>query len=118
MRALRLSAALFVVTAGAAFSAGAPHVRLVTLDPKAVVRGTGFQAHEHLLVRLVGRGTSSKRFVANDEGGFRVTLRTPPALACGQYSLVVVRPSPAKPVRVKIGPPECAPLEGPSGPGG
>jgi|SRR5579859_1389852 len=117
MRASRLTAALLalgaLISASVALAAPPPHVRLVKLEPKAVVRGTGFLPGEHLLVRLTGVGVVSKRVVAGVGGAFQVSLRTPPARACGQYLLVVVRPAPAKPVRVKIGPPECAPSEGP-----
>ena len=84
----------------------------MALDPVAVVRGTGFHPREHLLVRLIGRGVSSKHLLADTHGSFRAALRTPPARSCGQYVLMVMRSSPAKPVRVKIGPPECAPLDG------
>src|SRR5262249_22673955 len=111
MRALRLTVALGCV-ALAGFApralAAAPHVRLVHLEPKALVRGTGFLPEEHLLVRLVGVGVSSKRVVAGDDGAFRVLLRTPEPRACGQYSLIVVRPAPATRISLKIGPPECA----------
>jgi hypothetical protein len=111
MRVLRLSAALSCAAlAGFASQAQAatPHVRIVHLQPKALVRGTGFLPQEHLFVRLVGVGVSSKRVVANAAGAFRVSLVTPEPRSCGQYSLIVIRPAPAKPVRVKIGPPECA----------
>jgi len=101
-----------LVVSGSALGSTAPHVRLVRLEPKAVVRGTGFKAKEHLLVRLAGVGVASKRVVAGSTGSFRVSLTPPPPRACGQYLLTVVRPA-AKPVRVKIGPPECAPSEGP-----
>ena len=117
MRARRLTAALLVLgaltSASVAIAASPPHVRLVKLEPAAVVRGTGFLPREHLLVRLTGVGVASKRVVAGATGAFKVSLRTPPARACGQYLLVVVRTAPAKPVRLKIGPPECAPSEGP-----
>ncbi len=116
MRAFAVLAALVSLMvagrpAGAAVPA-APHVRLVKLAPTALVRGTGFLPREHLLVRLTGVGVTSKRVVAGAGGGFQVSLRPPPPRACGQYLLVVVRPAPARPVRVKIGPAECAPSEG------
>jgi len=104
-------AALLVVAScssvALAFAAGVPRVRVVRLEPKAVVRGTGFLPREHLLVRLAGLGVASKRVVAGDAGGFRVSLRTPAPRSCGRYTLTVVRPA-AKPVLVRIGPPECA----------
>jgi hypothetical protein len=120
MRARQLTAALLALgaltSASVALAASPPpHVRLVKLEPKAVVRGTGFLPLEHLLVRLTGVGVASKRVIAGATGAFQVSLRTPPARACGQYLLVVVRPAPAKPVRVKIGPPECAPDGGAGG---
>jgi len=112
-------ALLALVLSGSALASVAPpHVRLVRLEPTALVRGTGFLPREHLLVRLAGVGVVSKRVVAGVGGAFQVSLRTPPARACGQYLLVVVRPAPAKPVRVKIGPPECAPDGGNGGAGG
>jgi hypothetical protein len=48
----------------------------------------------------------SKRVVADAQGAFRVSLRRPPALACGRFLLQVRRPA-AKTVTVRIGPPEC-----------
>ena len=120
MRAFSILAALLALTAvgpSAAAVPAAPHVRLVKLEPSALVRGTGFLPREHLLVRLAGVGVVSKRVVAGTGGAFQVSLRTPLPRACGQYLLVVVRPAPAKPVRVKIGPPECA-SDGGGGAGG
>jgi hypothetical protein len=105
-------AALALAVSAAALASTAPHVRLVRLQPTALVRGTGFKAKEHLVVRLAGVGVESKRVVAGAPGTFRVTLTTPPPRACGQYLLTVLRPA-AKPVRIKIGPPECAPSDGP-----
>lgn len=102
-----------LAASGSALASAPPHVKLVRLEPTAVVRGTGFKARERLLVRLAGVGVVSKRVVAGVDGSFRVSLRTPEPRACGQYLLTVVRPATAKPVRVKIGPPECAPSEGP-----
>lgn len=116
MRSLTVAAAVLALTAtgtSAAAAPVAPHVRLVRLEPSALVRGTGFVPREHLLVRLAGVGVVSKRVVAGPGGTFQLSLPTPPPRACGQYLLTVVRPAPAKPVRVKIGPPECAPSEGP-----
>jgi hypothetical protein len=113
MRRLSLAAALLALVVSApALAVTAPHVKLVRLEPNALVRGTGFLPQERLVVRLAGVGVVSKRVVAGDLGTFRVTLLPPPPRACGQYLLTVVRPA-AKPVRVKIGPPECAPSEGP-----
>lgn len=103
--------AVLAVSGSALASVAPPHVKLVRLEPTAVFRGTGFKAKEHLLVRLAGVGVVSKRVVAGATGAFRVTLTPPLPRACGQYLLTVVRPA-AKPVRLKIGPPECAPSGG------
>src|SRR5689334_14395155 len=100
MRRFCLPAALLALAvSGSALASTAPHVRLVRLEPSAIVRGSGFRAHEHLVVRLRGVGLVSKRVVAGDLGSFRVSLRTPSPRACGQYLLTVVRPA-AAPVRV------------------
>lgn len=107
-----MAAILAFAVCGSALASAPPQVRLVRLEPSAVVRGTGFLPQEHLLVRLAGVGVASRRVIAGPTGAFRVALRTPPPRSCGQYLLTVVRPA-AKPVRVKIGPPECAPSEGP-----
>jgi len=115
MRALSVSVAVLALTAASTSAAtppATPHVRLVKLEPSAVVRGTGFLPREHLVVRLTGVGVASKRVSADVAGAFRVALKTPEPRACGQYLLTVIRPA-AKPVRVRIGPPECAPSEGP-----
>ena len=92
-----------------------PRVHVLVLHQRVLVSGTSFLPREHLLVRLTGRGVSSKRVVADTEGTFSVSLRRPELRACGRYLLQVRRPA-AKPVIVRLvppfSPPECADLGG------
>jgi hypothetical protein len=107
--------AVAILALGAALAAPAvaqanvpPRIGVVsTTDARLVVRGTAFAPGERLLVRLAGRGVTTKRVVADGNGSFRTSLVKPPPQTCGRYFLSVRRAS-GKSVGMRLGPGECA----------